>query len=414
MKNKYDVIVIGGGTAGVAAGTAAGRCGADTLIIEENAFLGGMATGGMISQFFGLTDTEAFPPRGVVGDVLAGLKKFDACSAPKVVYLAGRKEAGVVSVPYEADILKHVLDEIVLESGATVLLHAKCVGVELESGAIKAVLISVCDRLLRVEAKVVIDASFHGTAAFGTGVPLQEDCDEGNFQPGSLMFRMANVDTERFQELSQEEKKRYASRGIEQGSLYVETIMSRPTGGTGIHFHNMSRVPNNPTDPESWTKAEMLARAQVMKITDFLKREVPGYENAVLCTTGAYMGLRDSRRFKGLYTLNKDDVMAGRKFEDAIAVCSFPIDIHPKDTGFTFVKPGNGEYSIPFRSMVCRECPNLILAGRIISADVYAHASLRVMITCMRIGEAAGKAAAMAVEKQIMPNKVEGAKIGVQ
>lgn len=413
MELVYDVVIIGGGTSGFAAAVASARHGAKTLVIEENAFLGGMATGGMVSQFMGFADDETFPARGVVGEVLDKLHQHDACEDPKVIYLAGRKEANVLAVSYDSDILKFVLDEIIEEAGADILFHAKYVDAKIENNRVRSVDVAVNGEIIHISAKVFIDASFHGVLAYKCNIPLQEDYDNKDFQPGSLMFKMADVNSEEFLALSQEEKKSIARNGIDEGQLYVETIMSRPTGKTGIHFHNMSRVPNDPTDPVGWSKAEIAARKQVMNISEYMIRNVPGYQNAVISSTGSFLGLRDSRRFTGSYTLTKDDVMEGVQFEDSIAASSFPIDIHPKDTGFSFVKPSNGKFFIPYRSIVCKEINNLILAGRIISADKYAHASLRVMITCMRIGEAAGIAASMAVRDGTDTNKINGQLIGL-
>lgn len=413
MKTNYDVVVVGGGTAGFAAASAAAQKGYSTLIIEENAFLGGMATGGMVSQFMGFADDEKFPPRGIVGQVLSKLKSFNACSDPKIIYLAGRKEANVLAVAYESDVLKYVLDEIVLESGANVLFHAKYIKAYVNNGNIESIDVAVNGNIVNITGKVFVDASFHGSLANQCQVPLQEDYDNTDFQPGSLMFKMANVDTKKYLDITQEEKSAIAKEGIKNGLLYVDTIMSRPSGETGIHFQNMSRVANDPTDPENWTKAEITARKQVMNISRFMIENVPGFKKSVLSSIGSFLGLRDSRRFKGIYTLSKEDVMEGVKFDDSIASSSFPIDIHPKDAGFSFVKPENGKFYIPYRSMICKEINNLVLAGRIISADLFAHASLRVMITCMRIGEASGLAAAISLEKNIEVNKIDGGQIGL-
>ena len=408
MKTYYDVVICGGGTAGAMAGAAAARQGADTLIIEENACLGGMATSGMISMFMGFADGETQPVKGLVGEMQKKLAERGACSESHTIYLAGRKEASVLSQTYDSEALKVVLDEIVLESGAQVLFHAKVIGLTLDNGKIISVQVSCADEIITIGAGVFIDASFHGSLGHMAGIPLQSDYAASDFQPGSLMFKMADIDTARYLGLTPAERRELAAEGIQAGQLYVDTIMSRPLGKTGVHFHNMSRVPLDPTDPESWTAAEISGRAQVSRISRYLVEKVPGYEQAKLTAAGAHLGLRDSRRFRGIYTLTKDDVMRGTYFDDAVAASSFPIDIHPKDTGFSFVKPAAGVFYVPYRSMVCHEVGNLILAGRLISADVFAHAALRVMITCMRIGESAGKAAALSLRQGVDPNAFPG------
>lgn len=416
MKNKevidYDVVIIGGGTAGFAAAVGAAQKGFRTLIIEENACLGGMATSGMVSMFMGFADGEQAPYRGVVGDVISRLQSMGACDEPHIIYLAGRKDAYVSALPYNSEDLKYVMDCMVKESGAEILFHTKVVGVEMENGHIKSVTAICGDKQFCVEGQVFIDASFHGIVATLADMPLQEDYSEDDLQPGSLMFKMANVNAERFASLSKEEKESLVSMGVAEHSLFVDNLLGRQLGHTGIFFHNMSRVSANVTDPWDWSKAEAEGREQVHRISRFLVNHVPGFENATLVSTGSQLGLRDSKRFKGKYTLTNEDVQNGTCFSDAVAVNSFPVDIHSKGLGYSFVKPQNGAFYVPYRCMV-GDVNNLILTGRIISADRAAHACLRVMICCMRLGEAAGVAAAMSLDKNISVNVISGEKIGI-
>ena len=407
----YDIVVIGGGTSGFAAGTAAAASGARTLILEEQAFLGGMSTGGMVSQFMGFAKDDTLPLRGVAGELLERLKLLGACSEMKTIYLAGRREMDVHAVSYDADPLKYVMDEMTAAAGAEVLFHSRVIAVERKGRGIESIIVSTAEGLVRIRAVSFIDASFHGIAAQMAGVPLQPDFSEKELQPGSLMFKMAPVDLQRFSSLTKEEKDRFAKKGLAEHRLFVDNILARPLGYADISFHNMSRVPVDPLDTASWSSAEMAGRRQVQRIAAFLRENVPGFEAAKLISTGAFLGMRDSRRFLGKYTLTGEDVLKGVRFEDAIVANGFPVDIN-REQGYCFTKPEAGESYIPFRCMQC-DVDNLLLTGRCISADVEAHGSLRVMITCIRLGEAAGRAAGESLGRQIPVSQFDGASLGL-
>lgn len=412
IETNYDVVVVGGGTSGFSAGISAAREGARTLIIEEQAFLGGMATGGMVSMFMGFASDDRLPLKGNVGEMLQRLNALNACSSLQTIYLAGRKDMDVHAIVYDAESLKYVLDEMVLESGAKVILHSRVVGADVADGKIKSVLVSTTEGLVKITARVFIDASFHGRLALLAGVPLQPDFAEEQLQPGSLMFKMAPVDIEKLQTVSKEEKEHYVSKGIADGDLFIDNILARPLGYADITFHNMSRVPVDPLDTVAWSCAEQTGRKQAQKISSFLQKNVPGFEKARLISTGAFLGMRDSCRFVGKYTLTGEDVMQSVRFDDAVATNEFPVDIH-QGRGYTFIKPAKGQSYIPFRCMQC-EVENLLLTGRCISADKQAHGSLRVMITCMRLGQAAGLAAQKSILSGTLVRDFDGTTLGLQ
>jgi len=170
----------------------------------------------------------------------------------------------------------------------------------------------------------------------------------------------------------------------------------------------MSRVKVDATVPADLSRAEMEGRRQVDRILPFLKEHVPGFEKAVLAGTGVYLGLRDSRRIRGLHTLSAEEILNSVRFDDHIAESSYPIDIHDAGGSDSVIrKPEKGNYFIPYRCMVGR-VKNLVFTGRCISADHAAHAAIRVMATCMQLGEAAGLAAAMSVDANVPPALLDG------
>lgn len=405
----YDVVIVGGGTAGCAAAVSAADCGMKTLIIEEAACLGGTSTGGLISMFMGFSDRED-PERqkGFLGELLDNLKAEHATEGVNTVYLCGKKELAVPVVPYEAEALKRVLNRMMLAHHVEVMFHTRMVQVIKKESKITTLLVHNVNGIQTVDAEVIIDASFHGSAAFEAGCGYDVGGPTGIMQPGSLMYRMADVDRTAYDMVPQKEKEAIAQRGIEAGKLYVNNLLARPLPD-GTMYSNMSRIQVNPFDISQWTKAEMDAREQVKDISSFFISHVPGFEHAVMCETGAFTGLRDSRRIRGKYILTGMDVLEGTEFEDAIAESSYPVDIHDANgTSSTIIKPRKGYFQVPFSCLVTEEIENLLIAGRCISADYEAHACIRVMITCMRTGEAAGYAAAEGVKRHMPVNQMDG------
>ena len=232
--------------------------------------------------------------------------------------------------------------------------------------------------------------------------------ENGVLQPGTLMYQMADVDQAAYAACTQPQRKEIALQGIAEGKLFVNNLLARPLPDT-MTYCNMGRISVNPLDTRQWSEAEMDSREQIKGISDYFTAHVPGFENAHLSSTGDFTGLRDSRRILGSYVLKNQDVLEGTEFPDAIARSSYPIDIHDANGVDSIIKkPKTGVFSIPYRAMVTNEISNLILAGRCISTEYEAHACVRVMITCMRMGEAAGLAAAESIRQGVQANKLNG------
>lgn len=407
---QYDVIVAGGGTAGFAAAVTAAKAGKSTLLIEENAYLGGTATGAQISQFMGFANDETEESlRGLVSDLLRRLKAAGGSEGMSHIYLSGDKNLGVSVIPYQPDILKDIIDDMITEAGVDVLLHTRVIGAEINHGKISSLQIHNVEGVQSVTGQIIIDATFHGSVAASCGCPWKMGDENGVLQPGTLIYQIAGVDADRYAKVTQPEKAALAQKGLEQGCLYVNNLLARPLPN-GIFQSNMSRVRIDPLDTFAWSKAEMEARRQVRRISRFFIENVPGFEHAYLVTTGDFTGLRDSRRILGQYVLSNEDVLEGHEFPDSVAKSSYPIDVHDANgVGSHVVKPKTGVFYIPYRAMTVKEASNLILAGRCISAEHEAHACIRVMITCMRLGEAAGMAASESINRGCEANALDGA-----
>ncbi len=406
----YECVVAGGGTAGFAAAAAAARSGLKTLLIEERAYLGGTATGGQIGQLMGFAMGEdKAPQKGILKEVLDMLAVQKGSNGIRTIYLCGDEELDIPVIPYQPEILRNVIQELVFTSGAQVLLHTRVIATEQENGRITALLIHNEEGIQRVTGETFIDATFHGSLAADAGCPFKVGDDMGVMQPGTLMYQMDGVDSQAYGRVTQEEKKRLAKKGLDEGCLYVDNLLARPLPN-GMYYSNMSRIKVNPMDTLQWSRAEYEARRQVMEISRFFIDNVPGFREAHLAAAADFTGLRDSRRIQGKYILTNEDVLYGREFSDAVVKSSYPIDIHEADgVSSTIVKPETGVFYIPYSAMVTKEISNLILAGRCISTEYEAHACIRVMITCMRLGEAAGRAAYYSISQGSAPNVLDGA-----
>lgn len=407
--DTYDCIVAGGGTAGFAAAVASARSGLKTLLIEEKGYLGGTATGARIGQLMGFASGEENEQgRGIVREVLERLVNSGGSNGIETIFLCGDKNLDVSIVPYEPEILKDVIEEMVFTSGVDVLLHTRVIGTETEGNRIQALLIHNEEGIQRIFGETIIDASFHGSVAADAGCAWKAGDSKGNLQPGTLMYEMEGVDKEKWDSCKQEQRHSLAMEGLKEGKLFVNNLLARPYPN-GIYYSNMSRIRISPFDVRQWSRAEYEARKQVQGISRFFIEHAPGFETARLVTTGDFTGMRDSRRIMGKYVLTNEDVLEGKEFQDAVAKSSYPIDIHDSDgVSSTIIKPKTGVFYIPFSSMVTNEFENLILAGRCISTEYEAHACIRVMITCMRLGEAAGRAAFHSCQQGIPAAALDG------
>lgn len=389
---RFEVVVAGGGPAGLAAAIASARGGAETLLIERYGFLGGMATAGLVGPFMRTVGVE-----GVFTELLNHMARL----------------GGAVGNAFDPEVFKYVADRMVEEAGVKLLLHTLVVGALMEGEAVKGLIVeNKCGRGV-VLAKVVIDATGDGDVASFAGAPFNKGREEdGLTQPATLMFRLggvkpAKVDVEEVNKLFQE------ARGRGEISIPQESVTFGCRGSTvrdGEVSVNWTRVVKvDGVDASDLTKAEVEARRQVMEAIAFYRKHVPGYEGCYLIDTAPQVGVRESRRIIGEYILTKEDVLEGRRFNDAIARCSYPIDIHnPEGPGTTWIPLNPGAwYEVPYRCLVPKKIENLLVAGRCISATHEAHSSLRIMPTCISIGQAAGVAASIAVKSGLAPRKID-------
>lgn len=416
VREEVDVLVVGGGPAGIMAARAASRDGLKVMLIESRGYLGGNLTIGLpVLGYLGRKGNQII--KGMPQEFIDRMTERGAASPHVPCALH-------VSLTFiDEEEAKTVAQEMVEEVGVKVLMYAFCTDVIRNGRKVEGVIIESKAGREAILAKTIIDCTGDGDVAYRSGVKCNKGDENGGMQPPTLMFSMKGVDTDRLRKALSENPEEYdmdtmppehfknryfTAVGLRKRILMaqeegIEIPVARTILITGIDddeiWVNMSRVNGvDSTNPESYTMGEMTSRKQIYEIEKYLKKFVPGFENSWMEKVAPFMGIRESRVIEGKYILNADDIFSCRKFEDAVAVASYPIDIHHAVGGDCTLYWCEDCYDIPFRCLVPEEIDNLLVAGRCASMDHTAMASTRVMSTCMAMGEAAGRAARIALK----------------
>lgn len=425
VRLEVDVLVVGGGPAGIIAAQAAASDGLKVALIDNRSFVGGNMTIGLpILGFLGQKGNQII--KGLPQKFIDKLKEVDAASEHRPCPL----HMSLTLVEPEA--VKNVGLQVLEEAGVKVLLYVFSAGVVMDGDALKGVIIESKSGREIILAKTVIDCTGDADVAFKAGVECEQGNEDGGAQPPTLMFCMAGVDTEKLRMSIAEEPRTYLTDFIPseyfgQNNQFIvvglRSVMEKarqhgynlPVERTilitglrkGEVWVNMSRINGvDGTNPESLTYGEIEGRKQVEEIQRYLKEFVPGFENSRFTKMAPFLGIRETRRIVGKYTMTADDILTCRRFDDAVAVASYPLDIHhPEGGGCTLTWCGDS-YDIPYRTLVPKNVKNLLVAGRAISTTHEAMSAIRVMAPCMAMGEAAGRAAKLAVRKGITPADV--------
>ena len=397
---KYDLAVIGGGFAGVAAALAAARGGAKVLIVEKSNCLGGAAVNCLVNPFMRYwTEMD-----GKRVDLSAGIFKE--------IHDRLEHHNAMSNESFLEEELKYILNEMVAEANIDLLFHAYIFKVEKCDEHITSIVVATKSGEMHVEANYFIDATGDAQLAYLANCPTVLGRESDHLcQPMTLCFRVGNVDVEKFY-ASREKLKIAHAQSLAAGELINprENILVFKTPIHNVlHFNTTRVVKKNPTSPEEVTEAEVLARRQVYEIYDFMKKHADGLENSFLMMTAAEIGVRESRMIVGDYVLTEQDCRNFVKFEDAIAACNYDIDIHnPEGTGTShYLFPTGEYYTIPYRSLIPKGVSNMLVAGRCISSDHGAQASYRIMPVVCCIGEAAGSAVGLAVKQNCTVREVD-------
>ena len=390
------MIVVGGGFAGVAAAIEAARKGLQVLLVEKYNCLGGAAMNCLVMPFmpYWTIDPETGKQTILTGDIFTQI-------ITELEKLGGTLQSK--DSTFDEELLKLVLNRLCIAHGVELLFNTTVVGGQVENGALVSIKAWGKSRMLELTADYFVDATGDAELSVLAGcdyhVGRKED---GLCQPMTLCFRVAGIDMEKFRENRKYITPRY--REFQEKGLIKnpreDVLLFKTMHDSILHFNTTRIVKLDPTDPVAVTKAELEAREQVFELHNFLKNNIPGFEASYVLSTAMQIGIRESRMIKGEYTLTQEDLKSLARFEDAIAVANYDIDIHnPEGSGTSHYYFGKGEwYEIPYRCLLPVGTTNLLVAGRCISSTHEAQASYRIMPFCSELGQAAGAAISVAKE----------------
>ncbi|MDR0656727.1 MAG: FAD-dependent oxidoreductase [Treponema sp.] len=426
VMDKVDVLVVGGGPAGIAASVAAARAGMSTRLVDNNGYLGGMATAGLVGPFM-----TSFSPdgsrqivKGIFDELL--LRMIDHGGAihpsqckPGTSYSSyiGRGHGNVS--PFNSEAFKVDAEALCLNAGVKLLYHVFFVKalVSEDGDSITGAVFATKAGLQVIQAKIFIDCTGDGDLAASAGVVMKQGRDEdGLTQPATLFFRISGIDKQKLErhrlEHPEPDAKQFNTEveyARSQGDFPIEREkLGMYESCDGTWRVNTTRIIHlDATDPAAVTAAEIEGRKQIQTVMSFLHKYIPGAENACLIESASVLGVRESRRIIGEYVLTAEDILSSRKFEDSIGLYGFPIDIHQPDGKSGVFMQFKEPYSIPYRILLPKQRgKNLLVAGRCVSATHDALGSVRIMPACFVTGQAAGTAAALALQEGISPKQL--------
>ena len=403
---ESDIVISGGGPAGVASALAAARRGYRVLLLEQTGTLGGLATSGLVPTFAPSTDGERFLYGGIYEEIDRELCRRLGVECKPASWQA-----------IDAEIMKRLLDDLVEAAGVRVLFGVKVCEAEVDDGRIRALWAATAQGIRRITGKQFIDATGDGMLAMLAGAEFEYGDKAGNTMSPTLCAQFANIDYKKYEEAYRNGNSDRAvwHRMLQAGTapliehhFVCMTRMSPATATSNLgHIYGC-----NVFDPDDLTRGYREGRRVVRTFETFYREHVPGFENAVLVSTASLLGVRETRRIRGEYRMTFDDYRNRADFTDEIGRCCYPVDIHSSSLdseeqkrveqvlAATRFKHGES-YGIPYRAMIPVGLRNLLVPGRALSSDREIQSSIRVMPPCFVTGQAAGIAAGMVQEEDV-------------
>lgn len=429
---KCEVLVLGGGSAGSAAAIAAARQGADTILIEQHGFLGGTSTASLVTPMMANHLQQKPLNQGIYLEVLNTLLK----TGDAAIYKDGN--AGW----FNPEMLKLVLEQKALEAGVQLFYHVWFSEAVLEGQHVRGVIVETKSGRGLILATCCIDASGDADLAAQAGVPMvMGRPEDGANQPMTLRFNLGRVDLVKARDyfaslgafdwtenphdpelplwttactwdkvwpLTPLFQKAVACGDLSSEDAAYFQIFTMP-GRPGEVAFNCPRLDqlNNALDFRQRSQVQLEGKQRILRLWQFCRNYLPGFEKSYIAQIAPMPGVRESRRIIGEYVLTREDFLVARKFPDAIARNNYPIDIHSRDqSGGLHFMPAGTYHEIPFRCLIPLHIENLLVAGRCLSADFAAQGAVRIIPNCYAMGQAAGTAAALAVQAQIPPRQL--------
>jgi hypothetical protein len=427
VTSVVDVLVIGGGPAGIAAAISSSRNGCRTMIVERGGYLGGMATAGLVMPIMPSFDRDGKKQiiKGVFEDFVQEMMKLGGAIHPSKIkstssYTSFSPNGHDNCTPFDPEIFKIVAYRMLQTYGCILKLHTWFVEPLVEGNNIVGGIFLNKSGFEAIRSTITIDCTGDADVARLSGCSCVKGREkDGIPQPVSLFFRLRNVDSEKVKAYRESHPYPQYKRGwgdiVEQATkngdfpvkkirlFVVQTLVDDTWAVNVTRLHDIDA-----TNVNDLTKAEILLHEQVMALIKFFNTYVPGFEHAILMDTAHTVGIRESYRIIGEYTTTVDDINSGKVYDDVIGLGSFAIDIHDASgTNDVFSHIKKRWYQIPYRSMLPLEKENLLVAGRAVSATHEAAASIRVMSTCFATGHAAGTAASIAINHNVTPRVID-------
>lgn len=430
LLGRWEAVVVGGGSAGASAGIACAQAGLSTLIVEKSLCLGGTAVNALVSPMM-----RSFTGHHSNFHALEAQLRAQGCET--------RDDVLGEMLWFTPEDMSEALETLYIQAGGQVLYEAVLVSCVVEDGAIRALVLAVPEGLRAVEGKCFVDASGDAVLSRLAGAEVAHGDENGNDQITSFRFEMGGIDVERYRDYVMGLKDTYSKfprgyfyesamvggrdfvleplfqKGVSDGALrpedlrYFQTfsLPGRP-GCLSFNCPHLGALTDN-TQAMARSAAIVEGRAMIRRLVRFLKGYMPGFEQAYLLREASMLGVRESYRLVGKYVLTEEDYVGQARFPDGVARGDWYIDVHSATRGLYHKKAyQKGDYyEIPYRAMVCDGLSNLAVAGRCISATFMMQASVRIIPTCIDMGQAAGAACAAALGSGIPLNAVDGASL---
>jgi hypothetical protein len=419
LYGEYEVAVLGGGPAGIAAAVAAARAGRRTLLIERYGFLGGMGTAAGVTNFCGLhANVHGKMHRvvqGIASELLARIDRLGGLNAPHLIF------GKILAQAYDTAAYKIAADDLLSAHKVDILFHALGAGVVMhDDQRINALMVETKAGRQAVRANIFIDCSGDGDLAAWAGAPFEVGDNEGGMLYPSMMFRLNGIDPEKAGD---------AWRTIPALMEAAETAGTHKFPRKGaivrpqrsqiewrVNFTQLKRDDGkaiNGLEPDDLTRGEIDGRRQAIQAFEFL-RTVPGFEKSYIVDLPPQLGIRETRRVIGGYMLSGEDVLGCALFDDSIGVNGWPMEVHVAgDVIFKFppIPESRGFNELPYRMLVAKGVDNLLIAGRCASMTHDGQSAARVSGACFAMGEAAGSAAALALSGNTIPRDIAPEKL---